>query len=47
MAKKDSPLKSVWDMIKYLISNVPWWTIKFIDWLYTLVTAIIIKLISG
>ncbi len=45
MAKKQ-PLNNVWDMIKWLIINIPWWIIKFIDWLYTLVTAIIIRLVS-
>lgn len=46
MENISSSMSSIWDMIIYLISNVPWWIIKFIDWLYTLITAFIIRLIS-
>ncbi len=41
-----APVTSMWDMLIYLIKNVPWWIVKTIDWIYTLVTAIIIKLVS-
>jgi hypothetical protein len=41
-----APATSMWDMLVYLIKNVPWWIVKTIDWIYTLITAIIIKLVS-
>lgn len=51
MASKETkesvePVQSVWDMFVWIVSNVPWWVVKFIDWIYTVITAFIIRLVS-
>lgn len=51
MASKETkeyvePVQSVWDMFVWIVSNVPWWVVKFIDWIYTVITALIIRLVS-
>lgn len=40
--KSESPWDIVWDIIK----SVPWWIVKFIDWTYTVITAILIYFVS-
>lgn len=40
------PVQSVWEVLVWLLTSIPWWIVKFVDWIYTVITAIIIRLFS-
>jgi len=35
-----------WSFVWYVLKSLPWWVIKFIDWIYTLITATIVYLLT-
>jgi len=35
-----------WSFVLYVLKSLPWWVIKFIDWIYTLITATIVYLLT-
>lgn len=40
--KKSDP----WSFVLYILKSLPWWIIKFIDWVYTVITATIVYLLT-
>jgi hypothetical protein len=58
MAKKKSKSKSQkpipqneddsdpWQAVFDIIKNIPWWIIKFVDWVFTVITAFLVYLVS-
>lgn len=43
---KKNKKKDPWEFVWYIIKSIPWWIIKFVDWVYTCITAIIIYLLT-
>jgi hypothetical protein len=40
--KSNSP----WSFVIYFFKSLPWWIIKFIDWIFTIITATIVYLLT-